>query len=130
MHKDLQRIAADAGLSRGEMLALGAIAAAGPPYETSPTELKAALWISLPGIGKRLDLLEARGLIRRQPNPNDRRGQRIRLTDRGIAALEATRLGSHIPSHLALAQMPPDQKIELERLLRLWQQAIADGPTG
>jgi DNA-binding MarR family transcriptional regulator len=124
MHQDLQEIAAEAGLSRGEVLALGAIAAGGPPYETSPTELKGALWISLPGIGKRLDLLESRGLIQRLPDPDDRRAQRIRLTERGLTALVATRFGSHIPSHVALAQMPADQKLELERLLRMWLEAI------
>ncbi len=122
IHKEIQRTAASAGLSRGEMLALGAIGALGPPYETSPTELKRALWISLAGIGKRLDLLESRGLIERRPNPDDRRGQVVRVTRRGLDALRATRLGMTNPSYVALTHMPYDRRIELEELLRQWQR--------
>lgn len=121
MDKDIKRIAANAGLTAGEMLALGAIAALGPPYETSPTELKQALWISLPGIGKRLDRLEARGLVERLPNPADRRGRKVRLTTRGRSALEATHLGLGNPSYVALTRMPRERRIELEHLLRHWQ---------
>jgi DNA-binding MarR family transcriptional regulator len=122
IHKEMQSTAARAGLSLGEMLTLGAIGALGPPYESSPTELRRALWISLAGIGKRLDLLESRGLIQRLPNPDDRRGQVIRVTRRGLDALRATGLGMANRSYVALTHMPYDRRIELEQLLHQWQQ--------
>jgi DNA-binding MarR family transcriptional regulator len=122
MDRGMERIAAHAGLTLGGMLVLGAIKSFGPPYETSPTELKAALWISLPGIGKRLDGLERRGFVERVPNPADRRGRIVRLTGRGSAALEATHLGMEIPSYVALTQIPRELRVELERLLHRWQR--------
>jgi DNA-binding MarR family transcriptional regulator len=124
MHKETQRISAQVGLSVGELHALGAIAALGPPYETSPTELRKALWISLPGVGKRLDLLESRGMVERLPNPDDRRGQVVRLTERGKSALEATGVGTRNPSYRALVGMGREEKLALERTLRHWQEAM------
>jgi DNA-binding MarR family transcriptional regulator len=122
MDRGMQRIAAHAGLTLGGMLALGAIKSLGPPYETSPTELKTALWISLPGIAKRLDGLERKGFVERLPNPADRRGRVVRLTSRGLAALEATHLGMEIPSYVALTRIPRELRVELDRLLHLWQR--------
>lgn len=124
IHVEMKRTAAGAGLSRGEMLALGAIGALGPPYETSPTELRRTLWISLAGIGKRLDSLESRNLIERVPNPNDRRSQVVRLTRGGLGALKATRLGLANASYVALKRMPYERREELEQLLREWQRTM------
>ena len=42
------------------------------------------------GTTKRLDRLEAAGLIARTPDPTDRRGTQITLTEAGHAALDAT----------------------------------------
>ena len=39
------------------------------------------------GTTKRLDKLEDAGLITREPDPNDRRGTLIALTDKGLALI-------------------------------------------
>lgn len=65
----------------------------GPPYHMTPTELSRATMLTSGAMTNRLDRLEARGLVRREPDPDDRRGIRVALTnegrelaDRGVAA--------------------------------------------
>jgi DNA-binding MarR family transcriptional regulator len=48
------------------------------------------------GTTKRLDRLEQAGLVAREPDPADRRGTLISLTDEGLRLVEAT-----VPAHLA-----------------------------
>ena len=57
-----------------------------PAHQSTPTELKRLLWISLPGLKKRLDRLLERGLISRRENPQDARGFVVALTPRGLDA--------------------------------------------
>ncbi|TMD22789.1 MAG: MarR family transcriptional regulator, partial [Chloroflexi bacterium] len=54
-----------------------------PPHTLSPTQLFRGLMLSSAGMTKRLDSLEHRGLIKRNPDPNDRRGVTIHLMDSG-----------------------------------------------
>jgi DNA-binding MarR family transcriptional regulator len=61
---------------------------AGRPYELSPSRLTSNLRRSSGGITKMVTRLEARGLVRRTPDPNDGRGCRVRLTRAGIALSE------------------------------------------
>ena len=56
---------------------------AGPPYELTPSQLTSNLRRSSGGITKMVSRLEARGLVRRTPDPDDGRGCRVRLTRAG-----------------------------------------------
>ena len=62
------------------------------------------------GTTKRLDRLEAAGLIARTPDPTDRRGTQITLTDAGHAALDAT-IEAHLDNEreLIAALSPPSR---------------------
>lgn len=53
------------------------------------SELSGALRIAMPSATQTVNVLEARGLLERCPDPTDRRVVRIRLTDAGRAATEA-----------------------------------------
>jgi DNA-binding MarR family transcriptional regulator len=55
----------------------------GPPYELAPTELYTALERSSGGMTKMLKRIEAMGLVERVPDPEDRRSNLVRLTDKG-----------------------------------------------
>jgi DNA-binding MarR family transcriptional regulator len=77
------------GLNRGEVGALGALRIAGPPHQLSPTRLSKGLMLSSAGITSRIDRLERRGLVHRLPDPDDRRGVIIELTDRGLEVVDA-----------------------------------------
>lgn len=73
----------DYGLSAGELDVLATLRLEGPPYRLTPTAITARLVITSGGLTKRLDRLEAGGLVERRPDPSDRRGWLISLTDKG-----------------------------------------------
>jgi DNA-binding MarR family transcriptional regulator/DNA-binding XRE family transcriptional regulator len=114
----IERTAALHGMSGREMIVLGALRRTGPPYESTPTGLKRLLWLSLPGLKKRLDRLEALGMVTRVDNPRDRRGQMVRLTSRGHAALDDLVAHPQATVYQALLQMEPAQRSQLSVLLR------------
>lgn len=72
---------------------LATLRRSGRPYRLSPGDLRRSVLISSGAMTNRLDRLESRGLIVREPDPHDRRGSQVRLTpagrrliDRAIAA--------------------------------------------
>ena len=73
-------------LDHGEWHVLMALRRTGKPYRLSPGELARHMGLSAAAMTNRLNHLEDRGLIRRQPNANDRRGVQVELTDRGWQA--------------------------------------------
>ena len=67
---------------------------------------------------KRLDRLEQARLVRRRPDPNDRRGTLVRLTARGKDLVDRI-----LPAHLAneerlLAPLTRTERRTLDELLR------------
>lgn len=60
-------------------------------HAARPSDLAKALTMTTGAMTKRLDRLQAAGLVRRESNPNDRRGVLIRLTDEGLAAAAQAR---------------------------------------
>jgi DNA-binding PadR family transcriptional regulator len=82
------------------------------------------MMLSSGGMTKRLDRLAEAGLIERRPNPDDRRGTLVKLTDRGKATIDRL-----LPVHLAneqrlLAPLNPAQQGTLDQLLRLLLGAL------
>jgi DNA-binding MarR family transcriptional regulator len=55
----------------------------GEPFRLTPTELSQATMLTSGAMTNRLDRLEAAGLVRRDRNPDDRRGVHVVLTERG-----------------------------------------------
>jgi DNA-binding MarR family transcriptional regulator len=76
------------GLQPGWFDLLAALRRAGAPYELNPTQLMRATLLSSSGMTKRLDRMEAAGLIERRPDPTDRRGTLVRLTRRGKSVID------------------------------------------
>src|SRR6478672_7617596 len=83
------RVFAHHGLTWGEYLVLAALRRAGPPYRMNPTALYGSVLLSSGGMTKRLDHLERAGLVERLPDPADRRGRLVALTDRGRELVDA-----------------------------------------
>ncbi|MFF0479925.1 MarR family winged helix-turn-helix transcriptional regulator [Streptomyces sp. NPDC004435] len=71
------------GMGLGEFDVLATLRRSGAPYTLSPRELTATLMITTGGMTGRLDKLEKAGLLTRSPDPHDRRGLRVTLTERG-----------------------------------------------
>ena len=71
------------GLTRGDVGVLSALRTSPPPHTLSPTQLFRGLMMSSARMTKRLDRLEQRRLVKRNPDANDRRGVTIHLTESG-----------------------------------------------
>ena len=94
-HLDRQRavVFASHELETWSFDVLSALRRCGPPHQLSPGQLLAQTLVTSGTMTNRLDHLEARGLVRRRPDPLDARSIRVQLTPAGRrkadAALEA-----------------------------------------
>ncbi|MFD0315032.1 MarR family winged helix-turn-helix transcriptional regulator [Streptomyces flavalbus] len=106
------------GISRGEFDVLATLRRSGEPYALSPRQLSATLMLTTGGMTGRLDKLERAGLLRRSPDPHDRRGLKVTLTERGLAVVdEAVGAGLALQT-AALSALTPEQADQLADLLR------------
>lgn len=109
---------AEAGLQVGEFDVLTPLRRSGAPYTLSPTELYEAALISSGGMTARLDRLERAGLVERRPDPNDRRGRQIALTDKGLAVIEDM-IGRMVEMEVQmLSVLTPTEQAKLNSLLK------------
>jgi DNA-binding MarR family transcriptional regulator len=117
----VQWAGADAGLSLRQYAALSGIRQGA----SSPGEL-ARLWQVTPAvITGVIDRLERRELVRREPDPDDRRRLRLALTETGLAA--SMLVERVLTEELAaqLSQSTPQELAELGRALELLQRTFA-----
>lgn len=112
------------GLNRGEVGALSALRIAGPPHRLSPTRLARGLMMSSAGVTSRIDRLERRGFVRRLPDPNDRRGVIIELTDEGLEVVDAAVAAISASDRQLLERFDPQEIGLLEGLLRKLLSAL------
>jgi DNA-binding MarR family transcriptional regulator len=106
------------GINRSDWDALASLRRVGAPYQRTPTELYRALMRTSGGITHIVDRLEQQDLVKRIPDPADRRGLLVRLTRKGRALVDRTG-----PTHLEterdmLAPLTKPEQAELARLLR------------
>ena len=106
------------GLSRGEVGMLSALRTAGPPHRLSPTRLGQGLMLSSAGVTSRLDRLERRGFVERLPDPDDRRGVIVELTDAGLEVVDAAVAANTISDRQLMERFDPEELEALEGLLR------------
>lgn len=119
-HLDRARRAAFAqhGLEVFEFDVLAALRRAGSPYELSPGQLLHQTLVGSGTMTNRLDRLESRGLVGRRPDPEDRRGIRVRLTARGRVLVDAAVTDLLAREKALLAALPDRDREQLARLLR------------
>lgn len=77
------------GLESWEFDVLAALRRAGSPYQLSPGKLLKETLVTSGTMTNRVDRLTARGLVERLPDPGDRRGVLVQLTDAGRDAVDA-----------------------------------------
>ncbi|WRZ92886.1 MarR family transcriptional regulator [Streptomyces sp. NBC_01007] len=106
------------GISRGEFDVLATLRRSDAPYTLPPRQLSAALMLTTGGMTGRLDKLERAGLLRRSPDPHDRRGLQVTLTDEGLRLIdEAVGAGLAVQT-AALSALDSGQAAQLADLLR------------
>ncbi|MFB8249257.1 MarR family winged helix-turn-helix transcriptional regulator [Streptomyces sp. NPDC055952] len=106
------------GISRGEFDVLATLRRSGEPYTLSPRQLSATLMLTTGGMTGRLDKLERAGLLRRSPDPHDRRGLHVTLTGKGLDLVdEAVGAGLAVQTE-ALSALDAERAGLLAGLLR------------
>src|SRR5579884_2749585 len=80
LHRTMDETLAEFGLDSAEHKALSVLAQSGEPFRSTPGRLAKRMELSSGAMTNRLDGLEAAGLIRRLPDPSDRRGVVVELT--------------------------------------------------
>jgi DNA-binding MarR family transcriptional regulator len=106
------------GVNRGEVGALSALRVSGPPHRLSPTRLGRGLMLSSAGVTSRIDRLERRGLVRRLPDPDDRRGVIVELTDEGGRLVDEAVAAVAESDRQLLARLDADEIAQLQALLK------------
>ncbi len=113
-----ERVYAPFGISRGEFDVLATLRRAGKPYTLSPRQLSATLMLTTGGMTGRLDKLERAGLLRRSPDPHDRRGLQVTLTEEGLRLIDEAVVAGVTEQSRALAALGPERSALLADLLR------------
>ncbi|WP_326802471.1 MarR family transcriptional regulator [Streptomyces sp. NBC_01788] len=124
----MEKAYAPFGISRGEFDVLATLRRAGEPYTLSPRQLSATLMLTTGGMTGRLDKLEAAGLLRRSPDPHDRRGLRVTLTDKGLRLIDEA-VGAGLAAQTqALSGLDAARTGELAGLLRELLAEASESP--
>jgi DNA-binding MarR family transcriptional regulator len=118
LNKAMNDTLAEFNLNRGEWALLGTLRRYGPPYRRSPGQLSTDLRISSGAMTNRLDRLEEAGLVRRMPDPDDRRSLQVELTDAGWQAWQDSVGAQARKESLVAAALDEDEKLQLNDLLR------------
>jgi DNA-binding MarR family transcriptional regulator len=106
------------GLTFGEYEVLAALVRSGPPHRMKPSELVGALVLSSGAMTNRIDRVEAAGLVRRLPDPDDRRGTLVALTDSGRQVVDEAVLVHLDNEERLLGALSERERRELSDLLR------------
>ncbi|KJS54573.1 MarR family winged helix-turn-helix transcriptional regulator [Streptomyces rubellomurinus] len=101
---------------------LSGLARTGP---RSAADLAGEIGLDRSGVTRRATRLEDAGLLRREPDPHDRRATLLALTEAGQRTVDATRrrLAAHIEA--SLASWPP---AEARAFAHQLQRFVTDGP--
>ncbi|KMO44045.1 hypothetical protein VQ03_05185 [Methylobacterium tarhaniae] len=91
-----------------------------------PSQIGAAIGIKRANVGPLLDELEARGLVRREPSPSDRRSQALFLTRRGTALMAELHQREAAHEERIAAFLSPEERAVLLDLLRRVAQGARD----
>jgi DNA-binding MarR family transcriptional regulator len=89
----------------------------GPPDRMTPTELTRATMLTSGAMTNRIDRLEARGLVRREADPDDRRGIRVVLTDEGRELADRGIAARFADATDVAAKLSVTERSKLESLL-------------
>jgi DNA-binding MarR family transcriptional regulator len=118
LERELDTAFAEYGLAGCDFDVLATLRRSGAPFRLTPTELSHSTMVTTGGMTKRLDRLEAAGLIRREADPRDRRGKLIALTDQGRKLIDRAVEGHLVNEERLLAGLSRADRRQLADLLR------------
>lgn len=126
--RSMDETLAQYALDRRAFHLIGRLRSYGSPYQRSAGRLAEDMRLSSGAMTARLDRLEKAGLIRRLPDPTDRRGTLVEPTEAGHAAWDAT-VGTQAKREAMFASVLSEpERQELHRLLRRLMRAFPEKP--
>src|ERR671934_1125519 len=131
-HRALDETLADFGLDYAEYKLLGLLSREGEVYRSSPGKLARVMELSSGAMTNRLDRLEQAGLVRRLPDPDDRRGVLVELTPKGHTVWNESTGAEAQKEALIAGALNKNEKKQLNSLLRrlmLEFERLEDAPT-
>ncbi|WP_158675193.1 MarR family transcriptional regulator [Pseudoxanthomonas sp. SGNA-20] len=117
--------AADLDMTPGEARTLVVADKLGPVRQT---ELAAALSIEPMSLVAHLDRLEARGMVERRPDPDDRRSKRVHLAPKARPALRRILRVLGQAREQAMQDFGPDETAQLHDYLRRLCRSLGAAP--
>ena len=117
-HRALDETLAEFQLDYSEWKLLGLLARQSEAYRSSPGKLARMMELSSGAMTNRLDRLEQAGLVSRMPDPDDRRGIQVELTDEGLRTYERAVGVQAKKEELVTAALTDAEKKQLNGLLR------------
>lgn len=102
----MSRCYAGYGLSRADFDVLATLRRSGAPYRLSPSQLTATMMVTSGGMTGRLDRLERAGHVTRDPDPADRRGLLVTLTDSAREVIDEAVAAGLAVQHELLGELP------------------------
>jgi DNA-binding MarR family transcriptional regulator len=119
-HLDIARRGAFTGhgLESWEFDVLSALRRQGPPFQLTPGALIRATLVTSGTMTNRIDRLAAAGLVRREPDPTDKRGVLVTLTGQGADRVDSALADLLIREHALLAVLGKGERDQLADLMR------------
>jgi len=98
---------------------LSALRRQGPPFQLTPGALLRATLVTSGTMTNRIDRLAAEGLVRREPDPRDKRGVLVTLTEQGQERVDAALAGLLRRERALLAGLDDAERGNLADLMRI-----------
>ncbi len=117
-----------APLGLGAFDVLATLRRQGAPFSLTPTQLSRATLLTSGAMTSRLDRLEEANLVRRSPDPEDRRGVCVALTDQGLELVDLAIVKRFEEALDAVSQLPPEDRVALGDLLRTLTASLPPTP--
>ncbi len=133
LNRTMDETLAEFGLDTAEHKALSVLAQSGPPFRSTPGRLAKRMELSSGAMTNRLDRLEGADLIRRLPDPDDRRGVVVELTEHGHDVYRSAVGAQATKEQLFAGALTQREKTQLNALLRrlmLELERREQGPPG
>lgn len=124
LETELATLQQEQGFARGELDVLATLRRSGPPYSLTPTELYRSMLLSSGAMTSRIDRLVKKGWVERTASHEDRRSNRVSLSEPGKEKIDA-----FLPLYLArekqlLTGLSDTEQAALSDLLRSWTLSL------
>lgn len=115
-----ERALRELGADTPTLEVLATLRRSGAPYRLRTSQIEAATSVTAGAISQRLDRLEARGLVSRERDSDDKRVIHISLTDKGRELIDSVVAGLMERENALLTPFSERERKTLERLLTRW----------